>query len=129
MAGLVCIIIGAIIGFFNFFSYIGDDSAIRQTVQYLGYLIATILIVGGLILMKLTMLMNFLYYNKNKKNNNNKQKSADKGFEMKEESSVDTSDKEVVFFDNGDWKCPICGAINSKDDIKCYCGYKRSVIL
>ena len=33
--------------------------------------------------------------------------------------------KELIILDNGDWKCPICGATNPIVDKRCYCGYKR----
>lgn len=128
MSGLFCIIIGAIIGLFNFFKYLGDDSAIRQTVQYLGYLIATTLIVGGLILMKLSKFIN----EKRASPKNNKTNFSNE-FEIREESKS-PEDFEIQNVDNKifakkkngyvlDFYCPHCYSLISSNNYICLkCG-------
>ena len=35
--------------------------------------------------------------------------------------------KQVETLENGDWKCPSCGAHNPVNDKRCYCGFKKLV--
>lgn len=42
-----------------------------------------------------------------------------------EEPKTSVVKKEIQILDNGDWKCPSCGASNPANDKRCYCGFKR----
>jgi len=80
LLGIVSIVIGV---FWFILSLSGniDGSAVRQTVQYLGFVCGSIFVVGGMIMIKLDNLKN--RYNKNIENN--KQFNTDEEIREKEE--------------------------------------------
>ena len=43
----------------------------------------------------------------------------------KESKNDSSPQNKVTVLENGDWKCPFCGAQNPANDKRCYCGYKR----
>ena len=43
----------------------------------------------------------------------------------KESKNDSSPQNKVTVLENGDWKCPSCGAQNPANDKRCYCGYKR----
>ena len=43
----------------------------------------------------------------------------------KESKNDSSPQNKVTVLENGDWKCPFCGAQNPSNDKRCYCGYKR----
>ncbi len=52
---------------------------------------------------------------------------GDESITIKEEPSSEKQEikKEITYLDNGDWRCPMCNAINPVNDKRCYCGYKK----
>lgn len=48
--GIISVVVGVIIILVHFIRYIDDTSAVRQTVQYLGYVCGSIFLVGGMIM-------------------------------------------------------------------------------
>ena len=53
MSGFICILVGIAVGVISFTGGSNAETIMQQIVQYLGFICASIFIVGGLILVKL----------------------------------------------------------------------------
>ena len=133
--GIISIIIGAILFIVNIVA--SAEFALQQTAQYLGFVCASIFIVGGFIVIAIKTSFNNLedwIYGIEKKipRPSDKAQSAELSFnnlspKQKEIFSMLTDNKEKLVNTIDKWKCDDCGVPNNEADYYCmHCGANRT---